>query len=58
VRPTADTRWQGGGTAATTLAPMKAVTFADYGPPEVLRVADAEEPHPGEGQIRIAVRAG
>ena len=36
---------------------MKAVTFADYGPPEVLRVADAEEPHPGEGQIRIAVRA-
>jgi NADPH:quinone reductase-like Zn-dependent oxidoreductase len=36
---------------------VKAVTFADYGPPEVLRVADAEEPHPGEGQIRIAVRA-
>jgi NADPH:quinone reductase-like Zn-dependent oxidoreductase len=36
---------------------VKAVTFADYGPPEVLCVADAEEPHPGEGQIRIAVRA-
>ena len=36
---------------------MKAVTFTDYGPPEVLRVADAEEPHAGEGQIRIAVRA-
>ena len=36
---------------------MKAVSFTDYGPPEVLRVADAEEPHPGEGQIRIAVRA-
>jgi NADPH:quinone reductase-like Zn-dependent oxidoreductase len=36
---------------------MRAVTFTDYGPPEVLRVADAEEPHPGEGQIRIAVRA-
>jgi NADPH:quinone reductase-like Zn-dependent oxidoreductase len=36
---------------------MKAVTFTDYGPPEVLRVADAEEPRPGEGQIRIAVRA-
>jgi NADPH:quinone reductase-like Zn-dependent oxidoreductase len=36
---------------------MKAVTYTDYGPPEVLRVADAEEPHAGEGQIRIAVRA-
>jgi NADPH:quinone reductase-like Zn-dependent oxidoreductase len=36
---------------------MKAVTFTDYGPPEVLRVADAEEPHPDEAQIRIAVRA-
>ncbi len=36
---------------------MKAVTFTDYGPPEVLVVADAEEPHPAEGQIRIAVRA-
>jgi NADPH:quinone reductase-like Zn-dependent oxidoreductase len=36
---------------------MRAVSFTDYGPPEVLRVADAEEPHPDEGQIRIAVRA-
>src|SRR6201989_2632253 len=36
---------------------MKAVTFTDYGPPEVLRLADAEEPRPAEGQIRIAVRA-
>jgi NADPH:quinone reductase-like Zn-dependent oxidoreductase len=36
---------------------MKAVSFTDYGPPEVLRVADAEEPHAGEGQIRVAVRA-
>jgi len=36
---------------------MKAVTFTDYGPPEVLVVADAEEPHPADGQIRIAVRA-
>jgi NADPH:quinone reductase-like Zn-dependent oxidoreductase len=36
---------------------MKAVTYTDYGPPEVLRVPDAEEPHAGDGQIRIAVRA-
>src|SRR3954451_21356357 len=36
---------------------MRAVTFTDYGGPEVLGVADAEEPHPEPGQIRIAVRA-
>jgi NADPH:quinone reductase-like Zn-dependent oxidoreductase len=36
---------------------MKAVTFTEYGIPEVLRVADVEEPHPGPGQIRVAVRA-
>jgi NADPH:quinone reductase-like Zn-dependent oxidoreductase len=36
---------------------MKAVTFTEYGDPEVLRVADVEEPHPGPGQVRVAVRA-
>jgi NADPH:quinone reductase-like Zn-dependent oxidoreductase len=36
---------------------MKAVTFDEYGGPEVLHVADVEEPHAGPGQIRIAVRA-
>ena len=36
---------------------MKAVTFTEYGGPEVLHVAEAEEPHAGPGQIRIAVRA-
>jgi NADPH:quinone reductase-like Zn-dependent oxidoreductase len=36
---------------------MRAVTFTDYGAPEVLQVAEVEEPHPGPGQIRIAVRA-
>jgi NADPH:quinone reductase-like Zn-dependent oxidoreductase len=36
---------------------MKAVTFTDYGGPEVLQVADVDEPHAGAGQIRIAVRA-
>jgi NADPH:quinone reductase-like Zn-dependent oxidoreductase len=33
------------------------VTFTEYGGPEVLHVADVEEPHAGPGQIRIAVRA-
>jgi NADPH:quinone reductase-like Zn-dependent oxidoreductase len=36
---------------------MKAVTFSQYGGPEVLHVADVDEPHPGPGQVRIAVRA-
>jgi NADPH:quinone reductase-like Zn-dependent oxidoreductase len=36
---------------------VKAVTFTEYGGPEVLHVADVEAPHPGPGQIRIAVRA-
>src|SRR4051812_30319017 len=36
---------------------MKAVTFAEYGGPEVLQVTDVPEPQPGAGQIRISVRA-
>src|SRR3954452_15124795 len=36
---------------------MKAVSFAEYGGPEVLQVNDVDEPEPGPGQIRIAVRA-
>ncbi|MCC3317048.1 NADP-dependent oxidoreductase [Nocardia africana] len=36
---------------------MKKVSFAEFGGPEVLRLVDAEEPHAGPGQIRIAVRA-
>src|SRR4051812_15946529 len=36
---------------------MKAVTFGEYGGPEVLEVTDVAEPEPGPGQIRIAVRA-
>ncbi|MDN3358685.1 NADP-dependent oxidoreductase [Actinomadura sp. DC4] len=36
---------------------MKAVQFAEYGGPDVLRLVDVEPPHPGPGQIRIAVRA-
>ncbi|WP_406134690.1 NADP-dependent oxidoreductase [Streptomyces sp. NBC_01089] len=36
---------------------MKKMSFAEFGGPEVLRLIDAEEPHAGPGQIRIAVRA-
>ena len=36
---------------------MKAVQFAEYGGPEVLRVVEVEAPHAGAGQLRIAVRA-
>src|ERR671927_368537 len=36
---------------------MRAVTYSEYGGPEVLQVADVEEPHPARGQVRIAVRA-
>lgn len=36
---------------------MKAVQFSEYGGPEVLKVAEIDEPHAGAGQVRIAVRA-
>ncbi|MFH8221043.1 NADP-dependent oxidoreductase [Streptomyces sp. NPDC018057] len=36
---------------------MKKVSFAEFGGPDVLRLLDAEEPHAGPGQIRVAVRA-
>ncbi|MDC2951429.1 NADP-dependent oxidoreductase [Streptomyces heilongjiangensis] len=36
---------------------MKKMSFAEFGGPEVLRLIDAEEPHAGPGQIRVAVRA-
>jgi NADPH:quinone reductase-like Zn-dependent oxidoreductase len=36
---------------------VKAVVFSEYGGPEVLRVADVDEPHPGPRQVRVAVRA-
>jgi NADPH:quinone reductase-like Zn-dependent oxidoreductase len=36
---------------------MRAVQFSAYGGPEVLHVAEAEEPHAGPGQVRVAVRA-
>lgn len=36
---------------------MKAVRFTRFGGPEVLEIADLPDPHPGPGQVRIAVRA-
>jgi NADPH:quinone reductase-like Zn-dependent oxidoreductase len=36
---------------------MRALQFKAYGGPEVLEWAEAPDPHPGSGQVRIAVRA-
>jgi NADPH:quinone reductase-like Zn-dependent oxidoreductase len=36
---------------------MKVVEFSRFGGPEVLELVDRPAPHPGPGQVRIAVRA-
>ncbi|MEU6404689.1 NADP-dependent oxidoreductase [Streptomyces sp. NPDC046985] len=36
---------------------MRAVRFSRFGGPEVLEIVDLPDPHPGPGQIRVAVRA-
>ena len=36
---------------------VKAVRFSQFGGPEVLEIVDLADPHPGPGQVRIAVRA-
>ncbi|WP_119287506.1 NADP-dependent oxidoreductase [Streptomyces sp. YIM 130001] len=36
---------------------MKAARFSEFGGPEVLEIVELPEPHPGPGQVRIAVRA-
>lgn len=36
---------------------MKAVEFSRFGDPDVLEIVDLPDPHPGPGQVRIAVRA-
>ena len=36
---------------------LKAVHFSRFGGPEVLEIVDLPDPHPGPGQVRIAVRA-
>jgi NADPH:quinone reductase-like Zn-dependent oxidoreductase len=35
---------------------MRAITFAQYGGPEVLRQEEVATPEPGPGQVRVAVR--
>ena len=36
---------------------MKAAQFSTFGGPEVLEIVDLPDPHPGPGQVRIAVHA-
>jgi NADPH:quinone reductase-like Zn-dependent oxidoreductase len=36
---------------------VRAVRFSRFGGPEVLEIVDLPDPHPGPGQVRIAVRA-
>src|SRR6201996_610053 len=36
---------------------MKAARFSRFGGPDVLELVDLPDPHPGPGQVRIAVRA-
>src|SRR5215470_5395382 len=36
---------------------LKAVRFSRFGGPEVLEIVDLPDPHPGPGEVRIAVRA-
>ncbi|MDN3355236.1 NADP-dependent oxidoreductase [Actinomadura sp. DC4] len=36
---------------------MKAARFSRFGGPEVLEIVELPDPHPGPGQVRIAVRA-
>jgi hypothetical protein len=36
---------------------LKAVRITQFGGPEVLEIVELPEPHPGPGQVRIAVRA-
>ncbi|MUN37986.1 NADP-dependent oxidoreductase [Actinomadura litoris] len=36
---------------------MKKVIYTEFGGPDVLRLLDAEEPHAGPGEVRVAVRA-
>ncbi len=35
----------------------KAVGYSEYGGPEVLEIIDVPEPHAGQGEVRVAVRA-
>lgn len=36
---------------------MKAITYTEFGGPEVLRLQEVDEPHAGPGQVRLKVVA-
>jgi NADPH:quinone reductase-like Zn-dependent oxidoreductase len=36
---------------------MRALVITEHGPPEVLRVQERPDPHPGRGEVRVQVRA-
>ena len=36
---------------------MRALQYEEYGEPDVLRWAEAPEPHAGAGEVRITVKA-
>lgn len=43
--------------ATTPRDPMQAITYCDYGPPDVLHLEPVEKPIPTDGQMLIRVRA-
>lgn len=49
--------WRAGGVVAFVPVAMKAVTYARYGPPDVLRLEDVATPVPKDDEILVRVRA-
>jgi NADPH:quinone reductase-like Zn-dependent oxidoreductase len=45
------------GAAEDKLAPVKAITYRQYGPPEVLRVSEVPPPRPQANELLVRVRA-
>jgi len=46
-----------GATIASTISGMKALRVHEFGPPESLRLDDLPTPEPGQGEVRIDVKA-